>query len=632
MIQDLNKKIGDISAEKDSMKSAFSKSDALLKRKIDDLTVENGRLKELESQYNRLKTENEKISILTQACQKYQEQIIEMEKVNNDLKEKVNVVGALQQQNASLSRENDILKTENEKINILTQACQKYQEQIIEMEKVNIDLKEKVNVVGALQQQNASLSRENDNLKTENEKINIVTQACQKYQEQIMEMEKVNNDLTEKVNVVGALQQQNASLSRENDNLKTENEKINIVTQACQKYQEQIMEMEKVNNDLTEKVNVVGALQQQNASLSRENENLANTIRNLNDELSKLDCANKSLSEIKNQYERLKKENEEIPHLKSSNQQLAEDLKNLNVKNNEKVETIAKLQKKNEKLIEETQHQKEHMDMEMQKVQRELVRLSNVEKECAVLKTENMVIEQLQKSNAEFKTQLSEIGKLQVQLSENKNLVTNLEIDKGIMAKEKQNLVDNLTKSREECSQLNIEIQKLKVKDNQYNEIIKENENLKHSLEEKKRISTSEVEKVRVMLCEKEKAIEKLEKEIEKLAKENSSVKDLANKRKSSEEECKKVKLELKKSKELHDQEIDRLNGEINDVILEVQEFKSESGNQYYHYFFKANVKPLTTNVPHHIETSQLICSANQLTGFFMMRNIFFIRVFFHGH
>ena len=31
---------------------------------------------------------------------------------------------------------------------------------------------------------------------------------------------------------------------------------------------------------------------------------------------------------------------------------------------------------------------------------------------------------------------------------------------------------------------------------------------------------------------------------------------------------------------------------------------------------------PLTTNVPHHIETSQLICSANQLTGFYMMRTL----------
>ena len=30
----------------------------------------------------------------------------------------------------------------------------------------------------------------------------------------------------------------------------------------------------------------------------------------------------------------------------------------------------------------------------------------------------------------------------------------------------------------------------------------------------------------------------------------------------------------------------------------------------------------LTTNVPHHIETSQLTCFANQLTGFCMMGNI----------
>ena len=30
----------------------------------------------------------------------------------------------------------------------------------------------------------------------------------------------------------------------------------------------------------------------------------------------------------------------------------------------------------------------------------------------------------------------------------------------------------------------------------------------------------------------------------------------------------------------------------------------------------------LTTHNPHYIETSQLICNANQLTGFYMMGNI----------
>ena len=33
-------------------------------------------------------------------------------------------------------------------------------------------------------------------------------------------------------------------------------------------------------------------------------------------------------------------------------------------------------------------------------------------------------------------------------------------------------------------------------------------------------------------------------------------------------------------------------------------------------------VNPLRTNVLHHIGTSQLICNAKQLTGFYMMRNI----------
>ena len=33
-------------------------------------------------------------------------------------------------------------------------------------------------------------------------------------------------------------------------------------------------------------------------------------------------------------------------------------------------------------------------------------------------------------------------------------------------------------------------------------------------------------------------------------------------------------------------------------------------------------INPLTTNVPHQVETSQLIYNANQLTGFYMMMNI----------
>ena len=35
-------------------------------------------------------------------------------------------------------------------------------------------------------------------------------------------------------------------------------------------------------------------------------------------------------------------------------------------------------------------------------------------------------------------------------------------------------------------------------------------------------------------------------------------------------------------------------------------------------YYF---INPLTANVPHHIKTTQLICIANQLTGFSMIGN-----------
>ena len=41
-----------------------------------------------------------------------------------------------------------------------------------------------------------------------------------------------------------------------------------------------------------------------------------------------------------------------------------------------------------------------------------------------------------------------------------------------------------------------------------------------------------------------------------------------------------------------------------------------------YQRFANVFFNLLTTKAPHHIETSQLICIANQLTGFYMMANI----------
>ena len=38
------------------------------------------------------------------------------------------------------------------------------------------------------------------------------------------------------------------------------------------------------------------------------------------------------------------------------------------------------------------------------------------------------------------------------------------------------------------------------------------------------------------------------------------------------------------------------------------------------------NVNPLSTNVPHHIETSQLVCSPNQLWGTLVENGLMFIR------
>ena len=46
------------------------------------------------------------------------------------------------------------------------------------------------------------------------------------------------------------------------------------------------------------------------------------------------------------------------------------------------------------------------------------------------------------------------------------------------------------------------------------------------------------------------------------------------------------------------------------------------SVNKFRVWIYKGLVNPLTTDVPQDIETSQLICNAHQLTGFYMMGSI----------
>ena len=38
-------------------------------------------------------------------------------------------------------------------------------------------------------------------------------------------------------------------------------------------------------------------------------------------------------------------------------------------------------------------------------------------------------------------------------------------------------------------------------------------------------------------------------------------------------------------------------------------------------FIINVRLNPLMANVPHHVETSQVICNASQLTGFYMMGN-----------
>ena len=58
--------------------------------------------------------------------------------------------------------------------------------------------------------------------------------------------------------------------------------------------------------------------------------------------------------------------------------------------------------------------------------------------------------------------------------------------------------------------------------------------------------------------------------------------------------------------------------------LLNIRDYVRSFWLQYKFFIFinTNSFNPLTTNVPHHIETSQLICNANQLTGSYMIGNV----------
>ena len=55
--------------------------------------------------------------------------------------------------------------------------------------------------------------------------------------------------------------------------------------------------------------------------------------------------------------------------------------------------------------------------------------------------------------------------------------------------------------------------------------------------------------------------------------------------------------------------------------VMSIAAFTRDSFHSIDNFLF-FSLNALTTNVPHDKETSQLICIANQLTGFYMMGNI----------
>ena len=597
----------------------------LSEKKNEELTLDQNRMiEEYNKQKKELQAEVEKLNEkLHQGLEKNLSiERAHLEKVQ-ELKDKIvnleienrALVSQLQETRKSLenlcSQKEQTTKTLEERKTEISQNLSEIQEKNRQLEKLNKKLSKKDHEISSLKSEKEILKqnlKEKEILLKENESKLVSVQN--EIEEKEKNMKTLLKEREKQENAIEQLNRELLTLTQTNIQSQKDLEQLNNVIREKEelitKKQQSITELEKQNNNFTQKEKKLSASVEnqklENENLKHQLEKKEEDLKNLKDELLKSTTSTHALEQIKIEMEKklvenskemenaqqmLKQVQEEHEKLTSTHQNALKDIENLNIQVQElksmldtKIQAISNLEKTNSDLTEKhetetstfkTKKQEILTQVEQQKKEIEILKNNLYNKESAL----NQAIEQ-QRSLENSKTQLEQqVETLSHDLQNVKESLATLRRENERLITQHQNSLEEFEEHKnsaekqihelsKEKDSFAYEISELKHKLHEREELFKYQENHHKELQEKVMTTTVELTSITKDYEHNQQQVIRLEKELEQLKNEKNELSKTINEKEKAFEKQNSELLILQEKLANSRKEIETLKKEVN--------------------------------------------------------------------
>ncbi|XP_078699881.1 uncharacterized protein LOC144926741 [Branchiostoma floridae x Branchiostoma belcheri] len=519
-VQDLNAKSTTFTTTKQQFEST--------KKELDALQVKNAELETQVAEISDLKKEITVARAVIQQLREGDEQAEskhkeESAKLEKDLKISMENMDTLKTEKDALEAKytTSAKELEEARLHIKTLKAEKETLLTAEQKQKAKDLQEAQGRLEVLSEENKRLLKEQDKLQKQNEDLNVARKQIQSLQEkftiQAELFDKIQGDLTKKVDLVEDLQMENQKLQKQNENLGAEKEKkhtervITLETQIVE-LTSRLEKAEEVKRDLqatgkelanirTEKEQLIQEREVYQVQLAKKEEEVANTslleteVTTLKEKIQDLKRSEQELTEMQKKFaainqecedrdralEELRKEKEvfcnqlnEMEGLKkeiaiarnvikelregeektSEHEQKSKELTNVLEKTRMEVNVLQEEKEEMSRCFAASQKQLEGARRQIEQLEDEKQSLTNTSEDATELKA------QLEEAKTSLTTELQNFFTVQSELQGALERIRTLEEEKKLLeeeAKEVTILERELSVAREESHQLRVE-------------------------------------------------------------------------------------------------------------------------------------------------------------------------------
>ncbi|KAI8498519.1 hypothetical protein Bbelb_237210 [Branchiostoma belcheri] len=526
-IQTLQGQVQDLNAKSTAFTTTTQQFE-FTKKELDILQVKNAELETQVAEISDLKKEITVARAVIQQLREGDEQAEskhkeESAKLEKDLKISMENMDTLKTEKDALEAKYTTSAKELEEARLHIKTLQAEKETLLtaEQKQKAKDLQEAQGRLEVLSEENKRLLKEQDKLQKQNEDLNVARKQIQSLQEkftiQAELFDKIQGDLTKKVDLVEDLQMENQKLQKQNENLGAEKEKkhtervITLETQIVE-LTSRLEKAEEVKRDLqatgkelanirTEKEQLIQEREVYQVQLAKKEEEVANTslleteVTTLKEKIQDLKRSEQELTEMQKKFaainqecedrdralEELRKEKEvfcnqlnEMEGLKkeiaiarnvikelregeektSEHEQKSKELTNVLEKTRMEVNVLQEEKEEMSRCFAASQKQLEGARRQIEQLEDEKQSLTNTSEDATELKA------QLEEAKTSLTTELQNFFTVQSELQGALERIRTLEEEKKLLeeeAKEVTILERELSVAREESHQLRVE-------------------------------------------------------------------------------------------------------------------------------------------------------------------------------